>query len=315
MKKNILAIAIATAVAAPVAMADAPKVYGQFNLAIDMMSEAGTDNVVHRNSRLGVKGGEDLGNGMKAVYQMEGTIQMGDFVADRNTFAGLAGGFGTVVMGRHDTPLRMIQPSDGFADSAAAGNNTSSFTGGNGHPITGGSGEDRLSNVLAYISPSFNGIQFAAATSTQVTSDLMSVNSFSIAYGSKSKGIYAAAAMTDVDGSRSNTRVTVQYNEAGLVGSVMYTTVKDQSTTLDGNSIVAGVAYKMGALTPRAKVAMVSYDDKVANEDSAMNMAFGVDYALSKATKAYVEIAMIDENNRGSVKDETVTSVGLFHKF
>ena len=224
MKKNILAIAIASAVAAPVAFADAPTVYGQMNIAIDSVSVDGGTNdmdVVSRNSRVGVKGSEDLGNGLKAVYQYE--IQMdpvnkaGNWDM-RNSFVGIGGGFGTIVMGRHDSPLRMIQPTDGFADAAATGNNTSAFNGNL-------KGEDRFDEVIAYLSPSFNGISFAVAATGQndlneAADDESVANgpSMSLSYGPKSKGIYAAAAVTaaSADAVNDRTRATVQYNEAGL---------------------------------------------------------------------------------------------------
>ncbi len=334
MKKNILAIAIASAVAAPVAFADAPTVYGQMNIAIDSYSYDGGAsgmNVKHRNSRLGVKGSEDLGNGLKAVYQMEATVDYGDgkgatdgtkatgFAMNRNTFVGVGGGFGTVVMGRHDSPLRMIQPNDGFADSAAAGNNTSLFNGGL-------AGEDRIDEVVAYLGK-FGDISVAAALVGQDSlagaedDSLTHTNSFSLAYGSKGKGIYAAAAMTgETDSGRGAiTRATVQYNEAGLLASFMYNAEADI-----GNSMTVGVAYKMGQITPRVKVAMVTYDaaDATYDVDSLMNMAAGVDYSLGKNTSVYAEFASLAEGYREKASDATtstaattVMSVGLLHKF
>lgn len=351
MKKNILAIAIASAVAAPVAMADAPTVYGQINVAIDSVDvdkgSSGMD-VVSRNSRLGFKGSEDLGNGLKAIYQYEVQMDPVNTAGDwrmRNSFVGLGGGFGTVVMGRHDTPLRMIQPKDGFADSAYAGNNTSKFNGNL-------KGEDRLDEVVAYMSPDFNGIKFMAAVTGQ--NSLVGVDettaageveeqaitnamSAALTYGSKKSGIYAAVAMVtgdkqdgaEADASatppttvasekdfNNRTRATVQYNEGGLLASFMYNAEADA-----GTSMTLGAAYKMGQLTPRAKVSMVSFDDKglglaATDEDSVTNMAAGVDYHLGKKTRVYAEYAALGDGwDRGKKTATTVMSVGLFHKF
>ena len=70
----------------------------------------------------------------------------------RNSFVGLAGNFGTVLMGRHDTPLKISTgPLDLFADTMADYNNTVGFQ------------DLRADNVIAYISPSFSGFQLAAA--------------------------------------------------------------------------------------------------------------------------------------------------------
>lgn len=422
MKKNILAIAIASAVATPVAFANAPTVYGQFNMALEDITHQG-NNVVHRNSRVGIKGSEDLGNGLKAVYQAEGTLansnRRGAFGAsngingatnfsfDRNTFVGLAGGFGTVVMGRHDTPLRMIQPSDGFVDAILAGNNRGAFTGltlsalGNQTLMTSGgvnatadgsaSGEDRLDNVLAYISPSFNGVQFAVAASSAAIgtdgsannaagavvtnsengivttrssreSSIANIYSGSLSYGSKSEGIYAAVAMTHVGetvrglkNERNNTRATVQWNKNGLLLNAMYNNLDVGSGTNiqrvvngaavagssydrnfnKGQALTLGAAYKMGAFTPRAKIAIIEYKDKFSaaatgtdwNKNST-SMALGLDYSLGKNTNVYAEYAMLDKNNRAfSTREQTTTAgntkrvdtssfaVGMLHKF
>jgi predicted porin len=58
-----------------------------------------------RASRIGVKGSEDLGNGLKAIYQVEFGINLNDTnnnvlsnadsITYRNTFVGLAGDWGT----------------------------------------------------------------------------------------------------------------------------------------------------------------------------------------------------------------------------
>jgi predicted porin len=61
------------------------------------------------NSNLGFKGQEDLGGGLKAIFQLESTIAVDDgnaaagFSWNRNTFVGMEGGFGTIRLGLMDT--------------------------------------------------------------------------------------------------------------------------------------------------------------------------------------------------------------------
>lgn len=63
------------------------------------------------NSRLGFRGREDLGGGLRAIFQLEGVASVDDgtgnadgpFQFNRNTFVGLSGGFGTVKLGNLDT--------------------------------------------------------------------------------------------------------------------------------------------------------------------------------------------------------------------
>jgi predicted porin len=316
MKKNILALGIAAAMVAPVSMANAPSVYGLMNFAVDsgdFNAITSGMNMNHRNSRLGFKGAEDIGNGMKVVYQMEATVGYSLINMNRNTFVGVAGGFGTVVLGRHDTPLRMIQPNDGFADSPYAGNNMSRFNGHQPGEYTG-SGEHRFDEVLAYLNKfgdinvavaltGNSGLEKDAGTPNKADQSLTQGMSFSVAYGSKAKGIYAAAAMTSADALNDDlVRVTVQYNEAGLTGSLMYNAFGDST------AITLGAQYKMGDLTPRAKIAMVDN-----GTTDGMNIAAGVDYALGKKTRTYFEFASLDKNSPAG--DASVVSVGLSHSF
>ena len=62
------------------------------------------------NSNLGFRGTEDLGSGLKAIFQIEGTVALDSgapgFSWNRNTFAGLDGGFGTIKLGLMDTVLK-----------------------------------------------------------------------------------------------------------------------------------------------------------------------------------------------------------------
>ncbi|MFP4062809.1 MAG: porin [Halochromatium sp.] len=116
-----------------------------------------------RASRLGVKGSEDLGNGLKAIYQVELGLNLSAAddnitsggnkgISYRNSFVGLAGDWGTAFVGRHDTPLKISTGKlDQFGDTMADYNGTVGF-----HDI-------RADNVIAYISPNVSGFSFAGA--------------------------------------------------------------------------------------------------------------------------------------------------------
>ena len=59
--------------------------------------------------RIGFRGTEDLGGGLKGRFQIESSLSAGNAgtngFGSRPTFVGLEGGFGTVLLGRQDTPL------------------------------------------------------------------------------------------------------------------------------------------------------------------------------------------------------------------
>lgn len=327
MKKNIIALAIASAVAAPIAMADAPVVYGIANAAIQNDAKDGSGMSVDSvASRLGIKGSEDLGNGLKAVYKMEfglditkndakvttkdGKSKVG--FSSRNQYVGLAGGFGTILMGTHDTPLKMSQPKDLFNDGLADNGKVVN--------VLSKGGELRAEKVLAYISPSFSGVKLVAAGVTGDSDDdgkseLADAYSIAAMYGSKKKGLYLAAAMNGGEGFKDaeETRFSAQYATGGLVANVVYETQDNQ-----GSAIIASAGYKMGKMMPKIKWADTSESKNSGAEGTATSL--GLNYSLGKKTTAYVEYTMFDKDFATSAAEEpkdsyASTAIGLQHKF
>ncbi|MFZ9811411.1 MAG: porin, partial [Burkholderiaceae bacterium] len=121
MKKHLIAAAVAGALAVP-AMAQVT-VYGIMETGVQRTSTdnsaadstKGSDSVFN-SSRLGFKGEEDLGGGLKATFRLETSLQInaagdgnGKGVGnetkgfwDRGAEVGLSGGFGTVRIGKFD---------------------------------------------------------------------------------------------------------------------------------------------------------------------------------------------------------------------
>ena len=307
MKKNIIALAVASAIAAPVAMADAPVVYGIANMAINTVEGEGSvaESVA---SRVGIKGSEDLGEGLKAVYKMEFGVDLAGTetknLESRNSYVGLAGGFGTVLMGTHDTPLKMSQASDLFNDGKFDNVNTS------GGVMTKG-GEVRSDNVIAYVSPTFSGIKIVAAgvsgdTDNDGTSELADGYSVAAMYGSTKKGLYLAAAYNAGEAFKDSeeTRVSAQYKTGALTANAMW-----QNEDNTGSNITANVGYKMGKMMPKIKYSATDLDAGT----NPSTMAIGLNYSLGKKTTAYIEYGVFDDDTAADTS--TVSSIGLQHKF
>ena len=134
MNKKLLTAAVAAALTAPAAMAGDVTIYGQMHLSTSSydgdVPTADAWDIASHNSRIGFKGTEGLGNGLTAVWQLElgvqpsdtnnVTINNADAITYRNSFIGLTGGWGTAVIGRHDTPLKISTGSlDLFGDTIA----------------------------------------------------------------------------------------------------------------------------------------------------------------------------------------------------
>lgn len=188
MQKKIIALAIAAAISAP-AFADTSNVtvYGVANVSYDMTKTGAvaaansfnSNKVSSNTSRIGLKGSEDLGDGLSAIWQIESLINIdnagnattnnaagttGATLGGRNTFAGLSSKTaGTVLLGRHDTPYNIsTRKLDMFGDTSA--DNRSIMGGGQGTLNTvGASFDGRQPNVVAYISPAFSGFTGAVA--------------------------------------------------------------------------------------------------------------------------------------------------------
>ncbi|MFT7530313.1 MAG: putative porin, partial [Gammaproteobacteria bacterium] len=73
MNKKLIAIAVAGTFMAPaISMADGANWYGRINTGISIKDADGTTvDIKNISSRFGVKGSEDLGNGLSAVYRYE----------------------------------------------------------------------------------------------------------------------------------------------------------------------------------------------------------------------------------------------------
>jgi len=174
MKRNkILAAAIVAVLAAPLqAVADTANVsvYGKFDVPYDLVNTgtaangtAGTTSgrVSSNTSRFGIKGAEDLGEGLSTIWQVKSQLYPGDatvaMLDTRNTYAGMKGdSFGTLHAGRHDTPYRIsTRRLDVFPDGVA--DNCSIF-GGVAGTSAASTFDGRQNQVVAYISPKIGGL-------------------------------------------------------------------------------------------------------------------------------------------------------------
>ena len=225
MQKKIIVLAIAAALTAPaVALADAANVtpYGGANMSVDRITtganlagDSGTSKLVVNSNQtfFGLKGSEDLDGGMTAVWQIESLVQIdsaGGTLATRNSFLGLKGGAGTVLLGRHDTPYKMsTRKLDVFADGLADNRSLMGYG-------SKASFDGRQPDVLAYVSPTFSGVTAVIArvnlaegntASTAKQNTAMSMAAMygsgpiyaSLAYETHSfdAGVYAAASTSE----------------------------------------------------------------------------------------------------------------------
>lgn len=115
-----------------------------------------------QGSRFGLKGSEDLGGDLKAVFQLEngfnastGALGQGGRMFGRQAFVGLtSGGFGSVLIGRqYDAVVDYLGPM------TANGNWGGQLI---SHPYDNDNTDNsfRVNNTVKYISPDFSGFKF-----------------------------------------------------------------------------------------------------------------------------------------------------------
>ena len=138
----------------------------------DVGNVAGQTRLASNSSLIGFKGVEDLGNGLKAVFQFEAGV---DFTGNndgagtsglfngqvRDSYVGLTGGFGTVVAGTLTHPIRAFGAAVDFNPGASSAGFTGSMYGEFLGVKTGT--DERARNAVAYISPSFSGFTVVGA--------------------------------------------------------------------------------------------------------------------------------------------------------
>jgi predicted porin len=322
MNKKLIAAAIAAAVSAPAAMADVT-VYGKIHMSIDSVDGDGAaysgQAITSRASRIGFKGTEDLGNGLKAVWKYEASIatdtssDLGNF-GGRDAYLGLAGNFGTVLLaGAINTPFKnSTGPMDFFGDTLADQNSTV------------GTDDNRASNVIAYISPKFSGVQFSGAMiagETAPSNDGLA-DAYSVALTYNNAGISAAVAYEDLDtlaGTDPKTKVRVGLGYKMDAFKVAGVYEKQSDIVVAGTDATAwqiSAAYTMGNNTMKAMYG--SYDKDGASELNSW--AVGVDHKMSKRTAVYALYA--DSEKKLHAESSAVVgvagngfSLGMMHSF
>jgi predicted porin len=174
MQKKVIALAVA-ALASSAAFAQTNvTVYGVVDVGQAFVKSSGSSvadtnqgtvgRLDNNSSYIGFKGVEDLGNGLKAVFQYESNFAAdtaGAVAGGRDTFIGLTGGFGTVVAGTLTHPLRAMGAKVELTPGAAGFGTMASLTGTIAGFHTGA--DNRAQNAIAYVSPSFGGFSGTVA--------------------------------------------------------------------------------------------------------------------------------------------------------
>jgi predicted porin len=350
MKRTLLAL--------PALMAAAGLAHADSNVSIYGIMDAGVEYVTNSNaakdhlfrevsgamntSRLGFRGTEDLGNGLKGVFQLEGGIKLNNGTSDGDLFGrqanvGLEGGFGRLVAGRSfSTTYDFVLPFDPMGYSA----NYSWVTSGN---ATGARKDGMItgtSNMLKY-SVETNGFKFGATYGFgNVAGNSSDSARFALGVG-YANGPFAVTANWDQANGTVNTAgaydKATTFHLAGsyVVGSAkLYLGYRDYKQTLaSGAADKKSAMYWGGAsyqVTPTSTIIGTLYYQDLKNLPDGTDadprmISLRYKYALSKRTDLYTSVARatakngklvsVSRDDAGFDSSQTGITLGIQHRF
>lgn len=240
----------------------------------DLSADATSDGKEHLNqvssnlSYLGVRGGKDLGNsGLKAIFQIEtlvnvsGTPTETGALGSRNSFLGVEGQFGKIMLGKTDTPYkRATAAMDPFASSVGDYNTIMGNTGGDLRAEF----DSRIPHAIFYDSPKWSGVTVNALYSpAQKYNNLTDSDKYAFAQGEKvcagatpgsSGSLPDPGSPTCNDGAFRNAySVAVNYDDGPFMVTASYErhqavdrTSDNGGVTSDESAAKIGVAYRFG---------------------------------------------------------------------
>lgn len=162
------------------------------------------DSGIHNASRFGIRGTEELGNGLTVGFKLEngfesdsGALKDDSKLFDRESTLFVKGGFGTVYAGRMGT-LVSDAGSVGFFGSMASALGTGWSDNIAGHNSVFANYSSRYDNTLAYVSPEFGGVTIYAQYAMGDTAENKASNDRYAALGAEWKaGALDLAALVD----------------------------------------------------------------------------------------------------------------------
>ena len=229
MKKKVLAVALVGVVASPAFAQSSVTLYGVIDEGIDYTNNVGHGSVVElasgyaQGSRWGLKGSEDLGGGLKAIFQLEngfdlnsGRLNQGGRMFGRQAYVGLSSDrFGSVTLGRqYDSVV------DYLAQTTANGNWAGYLF---AHPYDNDNTDNsfRVDNTIKYASPDFSGFQFGGTYSFSNDTNFANNRQYSFGAQYANGGLLVAAAYLQADNPGVGSNGAITANDASFIAGRM----------------------------------------------------------------------------------------------
>jgi predicted porin len=323
MKKSLLALAALTAFAGAASAQSSVTLFGIVDLSVGQIDNGAQDKFMmmgdgNASNRLGFRGTEDLGGGLRAQFWLETALapdSQGAPTFGRKTTVALLGNWGEVRLGRDYTPQFYnwsafdVFGTNGMGNALNLATAVDQVPGGNYATLV------RADNMVSYILPAMGGLygQVSVAAGEGNPGNKMvggrlgwSAGPFNVA-GAWSK---TEATFTQ-DVTNWNVGGSWTFGPFRLTG--FYSNIQaDNEANLDQTNWYVGGAWTLGAATLKASYGAVERDSNIggcfnsASQPSAAvtncdatQWAIGGHYDLSKRTALYATYGFIDNSGTG----------------
>jgi len=312
MKQKLLAVALVSALPLFAHAQSSVTVYGTLDASIGVENNdaPGTESrtVVQSGtqsaSRIGFRGTEDLGNGLKALFNIEASIAADTGGTDSNLWqrravVGLQGDFGTLTVGREYSPIAAVAAASDILGHGFYGSSLVVF-----NTPTGAQPRltRRLSNSVNYKSNAVSGFTVGAAYSTGEsniqdgpTGDLAGV---SVEYANA--GFYLGAGYHQIErlasGDDKEYGVGAGYKFGPFEVRAGYLAANPEGGNNKYEQANAGVSYEVGV----NKFFLNYNQQELETGAKGRGVTLAYSYTLSKRTNIYASYAKLRNNDLGT---------------
>jgi predicted porin len=324
MKKSLLALAALTAFAGAASAQSNVTLYGRVDLSVSERMNQSTQNIENGSgSRLGLRGSEDLGGGLAAVFNIEHRFNADTGVSQGQTnvagqavgtslrfwsarsIVGLKGGFGQVVLGREYTTAFLGSQliNDPWGWDTVAADATAQLTGGG---ISKVRNDSAITYNLSMAGFSF-GAQYAEATDT-INNFQDNPYNFSVGYAG---GPFSVNFGYEVTGAQGVSDEKVM----SLGGAFNFGAFKVGGSYVDGTKAngqdVTAYSIWGTAVLGQGELRAMYGTRETGGKDDINAFAIGYHYALSKRTTLYTDYV----SNSKLASNKNGYDFGIKHNF
>jgi predicted porin len=336
MKRSLLLLALASMGASTAMAQSSVTLYGRVNTTVESQKDVAANGrltvMQNNSSRWGLKGSEDLGGGLKANFKLESGFasdtgaQTGGGIFARESWVGVAGGFGDFKMGNL-TPVTALYYA------------TSDYIGMHNHETGTSSdafylGAGNVRNAMSYTTPSFGGLAIELQYGLKETKAAGTKDTFVVVANYDAGPLHLgggyASGPTTV-----GTLTAQEGKEWGIRGLYEMGPVVVGATYIANEAEAGGVKAKRDAARVSAMYALGSSEFHLnvgaagkfkvggvtVDNSDAIQYTVGYNYNLSKRTKVYGFYSAVRNkdnaayNTYAAGKDPSFLAAGIRHNF